>query len=60
MKEQIPMLTAATNFWLLPAELFFEAFAPAPKPAVAEIIPFASAGQRTRRRRKVIRSRRGD
>jgi hypothetical protein len=54
------MLTAAINFWLLPAELFFNAFAPAPKPVAAEIIPLASAGQRIRRRRKVIRSKRGD
>jgi hypothetical protein len=60
MKEPVPMLTAAINFWLLPAELFFNAFAPAPKPVVAEIIPLASDGQRIRRKRKVIRSKRGD
>jgi hypothetical protein len=59
-KEQIPMLTAAINFWLLPAELFFNAFAPAPKPVMTEIIPLASAGHRIRRRHKVIRSKRGD
>jgi hypothetical protein len=60
MKEQMPMLTAAINFWLLPAELFFDSFAPAPKPVAAEIIPLASAAQRIRRKRKVIRSRRGN
>jgi hypothetical protein len=54
------MLTAAINFWLLPAELFFNAFAPAPKPGTAEVIPLASHSQRIRRKRKVIRSKRGD
>lgn len=54
------MLTAAIDFWLLPAELFFKALAPAPKPVVAEIIPLASDGHRIRRKRKVIRSKRGD
>jgi hypothetical protein len=53
------MLTAAMNLWLLPAELFFNAFAPAPTHDVAEVIPFVSAAQRARRKRKVIRSRRG-
>jgi hypothetical protein len=60
MKEQVPMLTAAIDFWLLPAELFFKALAPAPKHVVAEIIPLASDAHRIRRRRKVIRSKRGD
>ena len=54
------MLAAAFNFWLLPATLFFDAFCPAPKPVVAEFIPFApTAAQRIRRKRKVIRSKRG-
>lgn len=53
------MLNAAFDFWLLPATLFFDAFLPAPKPALAEIIPLTSSAQRLRRKRKVIRSRRG-
>ena len=53
------MLAAAMNFWLLPATLFFDAFSPAPKPVVAEFIPFAPTTQRIRRKRKVIRSKRG-
>jgi hypothetical protein len=53
------MLAAAINFWLLPATLFFDAFSPAPKPVVAEFIPFVPAAQRIRRKRKVIRSKRG-
>jgi len=54
------MLVAAINFWLLPVELFFDAFAPPPKPVLAEIIPLAAARQRIRRKRKVIRSNRGN
>jgi hypothetical protein len=53
------MLTAAIDFWLLPATLFFDALAPAPKPVMTEIIPLTSAAQRIRRKRKVIRSKRG-
>jgi hypothetical protein len=53
------MLAAAINFWLLPATLFFDAFSPAPRPVVAEFIPFAPTAQRIRRKRKVIRSKRG-
>jgi hypothetical protein len=52
------MLSAAIDFWLLPVTLFFDAFLPASKPA-AEIIPFTPAAQRIRRKRKVIRSKRG-
>jgi hypothetical protein len=40
--------------------LFLDAFLPRSKPVVAEIIPHASAAQRIRRKRKVIRSKRGD
>jgi hypothetical protein len=54
------MLTAAINLWLLPATLFFDVFSPPPKDAIAEIIPFARAAQRIRRKRKVIRAKRGD
>jgi hypothetical protein len=54
------MLSAAIDLWLLPATLFLEAFLPASKPAVAEIMPLVPAGQRVRRKRKVIRSKRGD
>jgi hypothetical protein len=62
------MLSAAIDFWLLPATLFFDAFVPASKPAadfksdarVAFAWPLISAAQRARRRRKVIRSKRGD
>jgi hypothetical protein len=55
------MLTAAIDLWLLPATLFFDAVSPPTmKPAIAEVIPFAPAGQRIRRRRKVMRSKRGD
>ena len=54
------MLSAAIDFWLLPATLFLDAFLPRSKPVVAEIIPYASAAQRVRRKRKVIRSKRGD
>jgi hypothetical protein len=54
------MLTAAINLWLLPATLFFDAFIPPSKPAIAEVIPFAPIAQRIRRKRKVIRSKRGE
>jgi hypothetical protein len=55
------MLTAAINLWLLPATLFFDAFSlPPKKPAIAEVAPLAPAAQRIRRKRKVIRSKRGD
>jgi len=53
------MLSAAIDFWLLPATLFFDAFLPASKP-VAEIIPLSPAARRVRRKRKLIRSKRGD
>jgi hypothetical protein len=54
------MLSAAIDFWFLPATLLFNAFRPASKPA-AEIMPFfPTAAQRVRRKRKVIRSKRGD
>jgi hypothetical protein len=53
------MLSAAIDFWLLPATLLFDAFLPASKP-VAEIIPFAPVAKRLRRKRKVMRSQRGD
>jgi hypothetical protein len=53
------MLAAAIDFWLLPATLFLDAFFPASKPAVADI-PHLSAAQRIRRKRKVIRSHRGN
>jgi hypothetical protein len=53
------MLTAAIDFWLLPATLFFDTFLPARKPVLGEIVPLPSAAQRVRRRRKVIRSKRG-
>jgi hypothetical protein len=54
-----PMLSAAMDFWLLPATLFFDAFLPASKPS-AEIMPLTPAARRIRRKRKVIRSKRGD
>jgi len=53
------MLSAAIDFWLLPATLFLDAFLPAPKPA-AEIMPLTPAAQRVRRKRKVLRSKRGE
>jgi hypothetical protein len=53
------MLSAAIDFWLLSATLFFDALLPASKP-IAETIPLAPAAQRIRRKRKVIRSKRGD
>ena len=53
------MFSAAIDFWLLPATLFFDALLPASKPA-AEIIPFNPTAERIRRERKVIRSKRGD
>jgi len=54
------MLIAAIDLWLLPATLFFDAFLPASKPVLAEIIPLVPAAQRVRRKRKLIRSKRGD
>ena len=53
------MLSAAIDLWLLPATLFFDAFLPAPKPAAA-IFPLTPAAQRIRRKRKIVRSKRGD
>lgn len=53
------MLSAAIDFWLLPATLFLDALLPASKPA-AEILPLTPARQRVRRKRKVMRSKRGD
>jgi hypothetical protein len=58
-KEQ-PMLSAAIDFWLLPTKLFFDAFLPPPKPASAIIIPLSPAAQRIRRKRKIVRSKRGN
>ena len=54
------MLAAAINLWLLPATLIFDALFPPPTPAIGEVVPFAPTAQRTRRKRKVIRSKRGD
>jgi hypothetical protein len=55
------MFTAAINLWLLPATLFFDAFSlPPKKTAIAEVAPLAPTAQRIRRKRKVIRSKRGD
>ena len=56
-----PMLSAAIDFWLLPATLFIDAFAPASKPVAdfAFALPLTTAAQRARRKRKVIRSKRG-
>lgn len=51
------MHSAACNYWLLPATLFFDALAPAWK-SVAEILPLVPAAQSVRRRRKIIRSKR--
>jgi hypothetical protein len=60
------MLSAAIDFWLLPATLFFDAFVPATIPVAAKgdaciafPMPLPSAAQRVRRKRKVIRSKRG-
>lgn len=53
------MLSAAIDLWLLPATMFFDAFLPAPKPA-AEMLPLTPAAQRIRRKRKIVRSKRGD
>jgi hypothetical protein len=53
------MLAAAIDLWLLPATLFFAAFSPPSKPAIGEAFPFAPTAQRIRRKRKVIRSKRG-
>jgi hypothetical protein len=54
------MLSAAIDLWLLPATMFFDAFLPAPKPASAMIIPLTSTAQRIRRKRKIVRSKRGN
>jgi hypothetical protein len=62
------MLSAAIDFWLLPATLLFDALMPASKRTaefqsdarVAFAWPLPSAARRARRRRKVIRSMRGD
>jgi hypothetical protein len=57
------MLTAAIELWLLPATLFVDAFlpsSPSSKPVTADIIPITSIAHRVRRKRKVIRSKRGD
>ena len=54
------MLSAAIDLWLLPATMFFDAFLPAPKPATAIIMPLTPAAQRIRRKRKIVRSKRGD
>jgi hypothetical protein len=53
------MLAAAIDLWLLPATLFFDAFFPPLKPTIGEVVPFAPIAQRIRRKRKVIRSKRG-
>ena len=53
------MLRAAIDFWLLPTTLFFEMLSPASKPLPGNI-PVISTAQRVRRKRKVIRSRRGN
>jgi hypothetical protein len=58
--EEQPMLSAAIDLWLLPATMFFDAFLPAPKPATAIIMPLTSTAQRIRRKRKIVRSKRGD
>jgi hypothetical protein len=55
-----PMLSAAIDLWLLPATMFFDAFLPTPKPASAIIIPLSPTAQRIRRKRKIVRSKRGD
>ena len=54
------MLNAAIDFWLLPAALFFDAFLPPSNPRNIEMMPLAPAAKRVRRKRKVIRSKRGD
>jgi hypothetical protein len=62
------MLSAAIDFWLLPATLFFDAFVPASKSVaafkgdahVSFAFPLSSPARRARRKRKVIRSKRGD
>ena len=54
------MLTAAIDFWFLPATLFFDAILPASKPVLVETIPLVPTAQRLRRKRKLIRSKRGD
>ena len=53
------MLSAAIDFWVLPATLFLDAFFPAPKPP-PKIIPLTPAAQRIRRKHKIIRSQRGN
>jgi hypothetical protein len=55
------MLAAAIDFWLLPATLFLDALSPRSKPVAYESMPHAPpSAQRIRRKRKVIRSKRGD
>jgi hypothetical protein len=54
------MLSAAIDLWLLPATMFFDPFMPAPKPAAAIIIPLTPTAQRIRRKRKIVRSQRGN
>jgi hypothetical protein len=57
------MLTAAIELWLLPATLIMDAFLPSlpsSTPVTADIIPITSNAHRVRRKRKVIRSKRGD
>jgi hypothetical protein len=54
------MLSAAIDLWLLPATMFFDAFLPAPKPVGAIVIPLTPTAQRIRRKRKIVRSKRGD
>lgn len=58
--EEQPMLSAAIDFWLLPATIFFDAFLPARKPASAVILPLPPIAQRIRRKRKIVRSKRGN
>jgi hypothetical protein len=54
------MLSAAIDFWLLPATIFFDALLPTPKPTSPIIMPLTPAAQRIRRKRKIVRSKRGD
>ena len=44
------MLTAAIDFWFLPATLFFDAILPASKPVLVETIPLVPTAQRVRRK----------
>ena len=54
------MLSAAIDLWLLPATMFFDAFLPTPKTVSAINIPLTPAAQRIRRKRKIVRSKRGN